>query len=180
MNRFEELMTKKGAELIAIARQLEITVNTNKEGTSLKESKKSVAEKIVKREEILEKAAKMAAKAAEAKSAPKKERKAKRETKTFEFNGKVQTLKEWSEELGIAESTLYGRIYYRNFTVEEAFTSKRNAKGKKTYAYNGKEQTLAEWSAELGISTSTLYGRIHYRNCTIEEAFTKTAKSEEN
>lgn len=151
MNRYDELMTKKGAELIVIARQLEINVNTNKEGTSLKESKKSVAEKIVKREEILEKAAKMAAKVAEAKKAPKKartkltdeEKKARRQaryakrvekrekimagrdpkTELFEFDGKSMTLTEWSKEINIPRKKLYGRIYYRGWSVERAFTT---------------------------------------------------------
>ena len=172
MNRTEELMNKKGAELIAIADSYGVKCGANKERTQLKESKKVVVERIVNHEaELAAKAAEEAAKKAEKKAEAKKA--SKRESKTFEFNGKVQTLAEWSKELGIAESTLYGRIYYRNYSVEEAFTSKRSSKSNKTYAFNGKEQTLAEWSAELGIATSTLYGRIHYRNMTIEEAFTK-------
>ena len=181
MTRFEELTIMKGAELIKIADGYGVKIGANKERTQLKESKKAVIEKIVKHEEELDRAAKAAEEAAKtAIEGEKTEKKvSKRNKKVFEFNGKSQTLAEWSKELGIAESTLYGRIYYRNYTVEEAFTSTRSAKGKKTYAYNGKEQTLAEWSAELGISTSTLYGRIHYRGCTIEEAFTmKKAENE--
>lgn len=50
MNRTEELMSKKGKELIEIAVGYGITINTNKEKTQLKETKKSVVEKIVKYE----------------------------------------------------------------------------------------------------------------------------------
>lgn len=46
-------------------------------------------------------------------------------TEEFEFNGKAQTLTEWSKELDITRKTLYRRIYYMGWTVEEAFTGKR-------------------------------------------------------
>ena len=162
MNRIEELMNKKGTELIKIADGYKLTINTNKECNQLKESKKSVVEKIIAHEDKIKAEA-------EAKKADKKQ---KRNNKTYEFNGKVQTLGEWSAELGIAESTLYGRIHYRNNTIEEAFTGTRSNRTNKTYEFEGRHQTLDEWSKELGIATSTLYGRIHYRNKTVAEAFT--------
>ena len=166
MNRTEELMNKKGAELIKIADQYKLTINANKERTQLKESKKAVVAKIIAHEDKIKAEA-------EAKKAEKKaDKKQKRNNKTYEFNGKVQTLAEWSDELGIAESTLYGRIHYRNNTIEEAFTSTRSNKSKKLYEFDGISQTLDEWSRELGIATSTLYGRIHYRNKSVAEAFT--------
>lgn len=148
MNRTEELMNKKGAELINIALGYGLTVNTNKERTQLKESKKAVVERIVNHENELaaiaaEKAAKTAVKS-ESKKAAKltdEEKKAKRaaryeakkakraeimkdrcaKTEQFEFAGKEQTLTEWSKELGIARKTLYRRIYYYGWTVAEAF-----------------------------------------------------------
>ena len=117
MNRTEELMNMKGAELIAIADSYGLKVNTNKERTQLKASKKAVVERIVEAE-LERKAAEEAAKKEQ-----KKEKKAsKREVKLIEFDGRKQTLAEWSAELGISVTTLYGRIYYRNKTVEEAFT----------------------------------------------------------
>ena len=119
MNRTEELMNMKGAELIAISDSYGLKVNTNKERTQLKASKKAVVELIVKHEAELERAARAAEEAA--KNEQKKPRK-KREVKLIEFDGRKQTLAEWSAELGISVTTLYGRIYYRNKTVEEAFT----------------------------------------------------------
>lgn len=43
--------------------------------------------------------------------------------KAITFNGKTQSLMEWSKELGIGYKTLNGRIYYRGVSVEEAFTT---------------------------------------------------------
>lgn len=144
MKRTEELMNKKGKELIEIAVNYGLTINTNKERTQLKESKKAVVEKIMNHEnELAEKAAKTALKS-ERKKAVKltdEEKKAKRaaryqakkakraeimqdrcaKTEEFEFNGKVQTLTEWSKELGVSRKNLYRRIYYYGWTVEKAF-----------------------------------------------------------
>ena len=145
MNRTEELMKMKGAELIKIADSLKLTINTNKERTQLKAAKAVVVAAIIEAEariEALKKHAEKSKKPAqraqkmtdEEKRAKRAERyaakKAKREeimqgrcakTETFTFNGKEQTLTEWSKELGILRKTLYRRIYYYGWTVEEAF-----------------------------------------------------------
>lgn len=145
MTRFDELMNMKGAELIAIAGKYELTINTNKERTQLKEAKKSVVAKIIKVEEeraarAAEKAAKSEAKKARVKMTDEEKKakraaryaakKAKREeikadrcakTELIEFNGKAQTLTEWSKELGISRKNLYRRIFYYGWSVEKAF-----------------------------------------------------------
>lgn len=175
MTRTEELMNMTGAKLIELADKYEVKVITNKERTQLKEKKTFVIERIVKHEEELAKAAKAAK---DEKKASKKES-AKREVKEYEYNGKSQTLAAWAKELGVATSTLYGRIVKRGMSVEEAFTAERTTSKKEVYEFNGKAQTLAEWSKELGISTSTLYGRIKYRGCTIEQAFTMKKEKEQ-
>lgn len=142
MNRTEELMKMKGAELIKIADSYKLTVNTNKERTQLKAAKAVVVAAIVEHEARIEALQKVAQKSKktgqkmtdEEKKAKRAERyaakKAKREeimqgrcakTETFTFNGKEQTLTEWSKELGILRKTLYRRIFYYGWTVEEAF-----------------------------------------------------------
>lgn len=145
MNRTEELMTKKGAELIKIADSYGLTINTNKERTQLKAAKAAVVAAIVEHEarnEALKKVAQKSKKPGqraqkmtdEEKKAKRAERyaakKAKREaimkdrcakTELFEYNGKAQTLTEWSKELDIQRKTLYRRIYYFGWTVERAF-----------------------------------------------------------
>lgn len=156
MNRFEELLTAKGADLIKIADGYGIAISANKERTQLKEAKNKVAVKIYEHEQMLEKAAKAAEKAARAaqesakakktamtseekkaaRAARYEAKKAKRaeimkdrcaKTETFEYNGKVQTLTEWSKELGILRKTLYRRIYYYGWTVEKAFAKEVEA-----------------------------------------------------
>lgn len=42
----------------------------------------------------------------------------------YEFNGKIQSLTEWSKELEISRKNLYRRIHYMGWTVERAFTTK--------------------------------------------------------
>lgn len=174
MTRTEELMTMTGAKLIELADKYGVKVYTNKERKQLKEKKTVVVDRLVKHEEELAKA-----EAAKAQKKASKKESAKREVKEYEYNGKSQTLAAWAKELGVATSTLYGRIVKRGMSVEEAFTAERTSSKKTVYEFNGKAQTLAEWSKELGISTSTLYGRIKYRGCTIEEAFTMKKEEKE-
>ena len=42
----------------------------------------------------------------------------------YEFNGKIQSLTEWSKELEISRKNLYRRIHYMGWTIEKAFTTK--------------------------------------------------------
>lgn len=39
------------------------------------------------------------------------------------YNGKTQTLKDWSKELGIKNTTLHNRIHYYGWSIEKAFTT---------------------------------------------------------
>lgn len=151
--REEILLATKGAELIKIADSLGVKVNCNKERTQLKEAKGSVIKKILEAEKKLE-ATKKVEKKATKKATTKKEkiektpeqieeakakRKAKRlethalnmaatkelrESDAYEFNGKTQTLTEWSKELGILRKNLYRRIHYKGWSIERAFTTK--------------------------------------------------------
>lgn len=44
------------------------------------------------------------------------------------YNGKSQTITEWSKELNISIKTLYGRLYELNWPIEKAFTYSRKKK----------------------------------------------------
>lgn len=46
------------------------------------------------------------------------------------YNGKSQTITQWSKELNISVKTLYGRLYELNWPVEKAFTYSRSKKSK--------------------------------------------------
>jgi hypothetical protein len=47
------------------------------------------------------------------------------------YNGKSQTLTEWSNELGVDLKILWQRLYKLNMSAEEAFTLKRYEHRKK-------------------------------------------------
>lgn len=44
------------------------------------------------------------------------------------YKGKIQTLKEWSDELDINYMTLFGRVRQANWSIERAFTEPLNTK----------------------------------------------------
>lgn len=48
----------------------------------------------------------------------------------FEMNGKKQTLKQWSEDVGINYGTLYSRIYRNGWSFEKAISMKGDARYK--------------------------------------------------
>ncbi|KAJ76039.1 hypothetical protein M222_0742 [Enterococcus faecalis AZ19] len=83
----------------------------------------------------------------------------KRNNLFFEYNGKVQTLKQWSEELGIPYGTLSNRvglgITVPNLFEKENFVRKDNT----LLTYNGEILTMTGWSERLGIKLSTLSER---------------------
>lgn len=45
------------------------------------------------------------------------------------FNGKTQSVKEWSEELGFVYNTLYARIFHFGWDTEKAFTTPVRGEG---------------------------------------------------
>jgi hypothetical protein len=151
--REEVLVKTRGSELIKIADNLGIKVNCNKERTQLKEAKGNVIKKILKAEKELEEAKKKEAKKTTKKATKKaktektaeelaeikarrkatklekraaimEQTKALRESDAYKFNGKTQSLTEWSKELGILRKDLYRRIHYRGWSIEKAFTTK--------------------------------------------------------
>ena len=54
----------------------------------------------------------------------------------YAFNGESKTLPMWSEIIGIKERTLYARINYYGFSIEEAFTTKIDIHAKKKKRIN--------------------------------------------
>lgn len=54
-----------------------------------------------------------------------------RNMRLLAYNGKSQTLTEWSKELGVDVKLLWQRIYRQNMTVEEAFSLKKYEQRKK-------------------------------------------------
>jgi hypothetical protein len=86
------------------------------------------------------------------------------------YNNKTQTVKQWSEELGINYYTLIHRLY-DDWSVEKAFTKSTLIRNNTKYTFNNKTQTLTEWSEELGIARWVIDNRIR-SGWPIEKVFT--------
>lgn len=122
------LKEKKAAVIERITEKLMKIAAEQKEA----KAKAEAAEKAEKKEEKKKRPAMTAEERKAKRSAYKKERKARNlentkhllESGQYEFNGKVQSLTEWSKELEISRKNLYRRIHYMGWTIERAFTTK--------------------------------------------------------
>lgn len=94
----------------------------------------------------------------------------KRDNVFIEFKGKIQTLKEWSEELNIPYGTLATRIRLGieppNLFEKDNFIRKDNT----LLTYEGETLTMSQWANKLGIKLSTLSER-HRRGLPPEKVF---------
>ena len=61
--------------------------------------------------------------------------------RTFEYNGKTQSLHAWAKELGITPQTLYGRIVIKGMTVEQAIETPIHKGRKKKDDVNAETET---------------------------------------
>lgn len=86
------------------------------------------------------------------------------------YNGKTQSMKKWSEELGISYSVLRSRLNNYHWSVKEAFSTKIKPTHR-LITYHGKTQSLTEWCKELNLNYATISGRINNYHWTIEKAF---------
>ena len=81
----------------------------------------------------------------------------------IEFNGKCQLLTDWAKELGITDSTLYGRL--TRWPLEKALTLPNGsrvmpANNVLAIDRNGVVDSLTGWAQRLGVSLSTMHKRI--------------------
>lgn len=89
------------------------------------------------------------------------------------FKGKVQTLKQWCDELSLPYVKTKARIK-NGWSVERAFSDSDGVHVRKDNViieYNGERKHLMQWSRHLGIKYSTLRRRISVYS--IDKAFTK-------
>lgn len=91
--------------------------------------------------------------------------------KIVTYQGKTQTLIEWSEELNIPIKTLINRLR-ANWSVERAFTQTRETTYQKV-EYKGKVKPLKQWAIELDMPYYLLLQRISNRRWSIDRAFTE-------
>lgn len=93
-----------------------------------------------------------------------------RHNRFITYNGRTQTMVQWSEEFGY--ETLVYRLHVAHWPVEKAFETPENA-DYRLIAYNGKTQSLAEWCRELNLAYDKC--RLNRYHWTVEEAFTHRA-----
>jgi len=77
------------------------------------------------------------------------------------FNGKTQTIAEWSRELGIGQTTITQRLYSYGYSVERALgepVKKRNNIG---ITFQDRTQSLRAWEKECGLGRGVLKARIN-------------------
>lgn len=79
----------------------------------------------------------------------------------LKYNGKEQSLLEWSKELGVNRGTLYGR-YHRGWTNEEILYGKGlSSDDKRIYLeYNNKRLSLKDWGKIVDLHPDTLRKRM--------------------
>ena len=95
-----------------------------------------------------------------------------RKSRFIEFNGRRQTLAQWSNELGIGQSTLFLRIR-AGWPIERALTEpvheQKRPNTPKQITLNGITDTIAGWSRRTGIKRTTIEARLA-RGWPIERA----------
>ena len=94
------------------------------------------------------------------------------DVKTYEFEGRKQTMLQWAEELGWQKDVLARRV--REMGIEKAFTRPHRMEDtayRLTVLFEGKERQIAELAQEFNIDYSALKNRI-VRGWPIEEALT--------
>ena len=81
-----------------------------------------------------------------------------RSNRVLEFNGKNQTLAQWSEELNINYDALRDRLN-EEWSVEDALTTPV-IKNTRVITFEGKTKNITEWANGLNIHYMTLHGRL--------------------
>ena len=74
------------------------------------------------------------------------------------YNGKTQTLLQWSKELNLNYKTMSTR-YYEGWAVEEILNPNHERIGKNVIEYKGEVHTLNFWAKKLGLSNATMWRR---------------------
>jgi uncharacterized protein YjcR len=92
----------------------------------------------------------------------------------FNYKGKKQSLRAWSDELGISLGTLQSRVYHYGWTISQALNTQPKSRDKRRQltAFN-KTQSIDEWSKETGIKAATIRSRLSTYKWTMKDAVSK-------
>lgn len=111
---------------------------------------------------------------------PEQQARNKRNNRMLTFQGRTMCLTAWAEAIGIAATTLQGRLQ-RGWSVKRALTThgrvsrKETARSRstnRTLEFNGTTLCLAEWAEITGINYQALYKRLTKYGWSIEKALT--------
>ena len=88
------------------------------------------------------------------------------DNKKVTFQGKTQTVAEWSKELGIPADVIYARLH-RGVTDEEALTTP--LRKTRQYIVGDETHTCKEWAEILQMPWSTLRNKLQRESKTMEQ-----------
>jgi hypothetical protein len=113
-----------------------------------------------------------------------------RRNRRLTFDGRVQTLQAWADEVGVPQETLRSRIR-GGWSVERALstprdtrylvshTKPRQTKRARLLTFRRKTKTIAEWSRVVGIHEHTIFDRLA-RNWSINKALSTPSTHSKN
>lgn len=86
------------------------------------------------------------------------------------YKGRIQTMAQWCEELGLNYRTIRTRLNILHWTVKEAFEGKENAQ-LRFIEYKGKRQSMINWCRELNLNYQKVSNRLNNCHWSVERAF---------
>jgi len=95
-----------------------------------------------------------------------------RSNRIIEYDGRSQSLTEWSKEYGIKFATLSLRLDAYGMTIEEALTKPVLAHTRTSITFNGVTRSHRGWSKALGLSKNAVDERLR-SGMTVEQALSK-------
>ena len=94
----------------------------------------------------------------------------KRNNLLISYKGKIQSLKQWCEELNLCYNKMFQRIILKHWTVKRAFEQKGDARVS-LISYKNKTKPLSDWCKELNLNYRTVSARLNKLHWSVEEAF---------
>lgn len=88
------------------------------------------------------------------------------------YEGRTQTINEWSRELGLSVKTLRSRLDRSKWSIKDALFTLAVTPNRQ-YTFEGETHTIKEWAAIKGMSEATLRGRINNSGWSFEKAITE-------
>lgn len=96
------------------------------------------------------------------------------------YDGRTQTIQQWSEEVPIKRATLLQR-YHAGWDAHEILTTPVTDKSTHhqtdAITYQGRTQSLTEWAVQLNIKRLVLYKRLFIHGWSVEQSLTTPVRS---